>query len=106
MFYPPALQGSGVLSSLERAGGRQGRQAPLALSRPQFFTDHFQTCQGDLLPQDLGTDVFFIHGHIFQVKTIKFVTNSGLYMLFNLSSGSYHNWLPKSFESVRGLYAF
>ena len=24
------------------AGGRQGRQAPLALSRPHFFTDHFQ----------------------------------------------------------------
>ena len=26
-----------------RAGGRQGRQAPLTLSRPYFFKDHFQT---------------------------------------------------------------
>ena len=49
-FYPAALKGSGVLSSPERAGGRQGRQAPLTLSRPQFFTDHFQTWQGHLLP--------------------------------------------------------
>ena len=35
-----------------RAGGRQGRQAPLTLSRPQFFTDHFQTWQGHLLPSN------------------------------------------------------
>ena len=49
-FYPAALKGSGVLSSPERAGRRQGRQAPLTLSRPQFFTDHFQTWQGHLLP--------------------------------------------------------
>ena len=46
-FYPAALKGSGVLSYPERAGGRaggrQGRQAPLTLSRPYFFTDHFQT---------------------------------------------------------------
>ena len=42
-FYPAALKGSGVLSYHERAGGRQGRQAPLTLSRPYFFTDHFQT---------------------------------------------------------------
>ena len=33
-FYPAALKGSGVLSYPERAGGRQGRQAPLTLSRP------------------------------------------------------------------------
>ena len=33
-FYPAALKGSGVLSYSERAGGRQGRQAPLTLSRP------------------------------------------------------------------------
>ena len=49
-YYPAALKGSGVLSYLERAGGRadgraggwaggrvggrQGRQAPLTLSRP------------------------------------------------------------------------
>ena len=33
-FYPAALKGSGVLSYPERAaGGRQGRQAPLTLSR-------------------------------------------------------------------------
>ena len=49
-FYPATLKGSGVLSSPERAGGRQGRQAPLTLSRPQFFTDHYQTWQGHLLP--------------------------------------------------------
>ena len=46
-FYPAALKGSGVLSYPGRAGGWaggwQGRQAPLTLSRPQFFTDHFQT---------------------------------------------------------------
>ena len=38
VFYPAALKGSGVLSYPERAGGRaggrQGRQAPLTLSRP------------------------------------------------------------------------
>ena len=34
IFYPAALKGSGVLSYPERAGGRQGRQAPLTLSRP------------------------------------------------------------------------
>ena len=33
-FYPAALKGSGVLSSPEGAGGRQGSQAPLTLSRP------------------------------------------------------------------------
>ena len=33
-FYPAGLKGSGVLSSPERAGRRQGRQAPLTLSRP------------------------------------------------------------------------
>ena len=33
-FYPAALKGSGVLSYPERAGGRQGRQTPLTLSRP------------------------------------------------------------------------
>ena len=33
-FYPAALKGSRVLSYPERAGGRQGRQAPLTLSRP------------------------------------------------------------------------
>ena len=33
-FYPAALKGSGVLSYPEQAGGRQGRQAPLTLSRP------------------------------------------------------------------------
>ena len=37
-FYPAALKGSGVLSYPERADGRagerQGRQAPLTLSRP------------------------------------------------------------------------
>ena len=32
-YYPSALKGSGVLSP-ERAGGRQGRQAALTLSRP------------------------------------------------------------------------
>ena len=32
-FYPDALKGFGVLSSPERAGGRQGRQAPLTFSR-------------------------------------------------------------------------
>ena len=53
-FYPAALKGSGVLSSPEWAGGRQGRQAPLTFSRPQFFTDHFQTWQGHLLPYGLG----------------------------------------------------
>ena len=37
-----------------RAGGWQDRQAPLTLSRPQFFTDHFQTRQGHLLPEDLA----------------------------------------------------
>ena len=42
-FYPAALKGFGVLSYPERAGGRQGRQAPLTLSRPYFFTDNFQT---------------------------------------------------------------
>ena len=34
LFYPAALKGSGVLSYPEQAGGRQGRQAPLTLSRP------------------------------------------------------------------------
>ena len=33
-LYPAALKGSGVLSYPERTGGRQGRQAPLILSRP------------------------------------------------------------------------
>ena len=33
-FYPAALKGSGVLSSPERAGGREGRQAVLTLSHP------------------------------------------------------------------------
>ena len=33
-FLNKALKGSGVLSSPEQAGGRQGRQAPLTLSRP------------------------------------------------------------------------
>ena len=42
-FYHAALKGPGVLSYPERAGERQGRQAPLTLSRPYFFTDHFQT---------------------------------------------------------------
>ena len=49
-FYPTALKGSGVLSSPGRVGVRQGRQALLTLSCPQFFTDHFQTWQGHLLP--------------------------------------------------------
>ena len=42
VFYPAAFKGSGVLSYPERADGRaggravgrQGRQAPLTLSRP------------------------------------------------------------------------
>ena len=34
IFLPAALKGSGVLSYPERAGGRQGGQAPLTLSRP------------------------------------------------------------------------
>ena len=50
LFHPAALKGSGVLSYPKRAGGRQGRQAPLTLSRPYLFTDHFQTLPGHLLP--------------------------------------------------------
>ena len=44
-FYPAAIKGSGVLWYPERARGGQGRQAPLTLSCPYFFTDHCQTCQ-------------------------------------------------------------
>ena len=33
-FYLAALKGSGVLLSPERAGGRQGRKAPLTFSPP------------------------------------------------------------------------
>ena len=49
-YYPATLENSGVLSSPERASGRQGRQGPLILSRPYFFTDNFQTWQGHFLP--------------------------------------------------------
>ena len=42
-----------VLMGGRWAGGREARQAPLTLSSPQFFTDHFQTYQGHLWPYDM-----------------------------------------------------
>ena len=55
IFTPQPLRAPGYCCRPSgRAGGRQGRQAPLTLSGPQFFTDHFQTWQGHLLPQGLG----------------------------------------------------
>ena len=111
VFYLAALKGSGVLWSPEGAGGRQGRQTLLTLSRAQFFTDHFQTWQGHLLPYDLGLIrlrrfCFITHAHNgpfnepaffwhfwthFQAKFTKFGINVGLHMLINISSGFYRN---------------
>ena len=114
-FYPAAFKGSGVLSSPERAGvragWRQGRQAPLTLSRPQLFTDHFQTWQGHLLPYDLGQvrswrfclikhaqngplnepASFDLRELTFEAKVAKFCTYVVLNMLMNISSGFCQN---------------
>ena len=47
---PLGLRGIVVARVGGRAEGRKGRQAPLTLPRPQFFTDHFQIWQEHLLP--------------------------------------------------------
>ena len=44
ILTPQPLRALGYCRTPSRwAGVRQGRQAPLTLSRPKFFTDHFQT---------------------------------------------------------------
>ena len=51
IFTPQPLRAPGYCRRPSgRAGGRKGRQAPLTLPRPQFFTDHFQIWQEHLLP--------------------------------------------------------
>ena len=118
-FYPAALKGSRVLSSPERAGGRQGRHALLTLSRPQFVMDHFQTWQGHSLPWDLGQvrlwrfclikyahyrpfnepASFDLPELSFQAKVTKCCTYVVLNMLINISSGFCHNRQQKKWRS-------
>ena len=50
--------------AVDRAGGLQGRQAQLTLSRPYFFSDHFQTCKDIHYPKisdelDYGGSISF-----------------------------------------------
>ena len=103
------LQGSGGIV-VARAGG-QGKQDPLALSRPQFFIDHFRTWQGHPLPYGLGRVRLWslclikyahngpsnersnigIPGLILQVKAFKFGAYVGRNLSLNIRSGFYHN---------------
>ena len=127
VFTPQPLRAPGYCRRpSERVGGwageRQGRQAPLILSRPEFFTDHFQTSQGHLLPYLLPYDLgrvrswrfclikyahnaplnepasFGILGLIFQAKVTKFGTKVGLKMLININSGFFHSRQKKNWQ--------
>ena len=85
-------------------------QSPLTLSHSQFFTNHFQTWQGRLLPQYLRVQLWrfclirYVHngplnepashgipGLIFQAKVTKCGTNIWWNRLIDIGSGFYQH---------------